>query len=184
MVERFCTEVCFAERRTFQRSAFLKSVFTANSIPIRWSLDLVTWHMLLSCHCLLWNASRSTAHYCNMYIMWPNYVTIWWVELAELFIIEDTSIPPLNDTTVSISSRHSILAVSSSSQLQHISLCMHRSVGWCIYIVKGNDNANSWVNNPSQDLAEMFYTMHMPVVMICRIHLPFHIESSKKMSTM
>ena len=25
-----------------------------------------------------------------------------------------------------------------------------------VYIVKGNDNANSWANNPSQDLAEMF----------------------------
>ncbi len=46
------------------------------------------------------------------------------------------------------------LAVSSSSQLQHIRLCICTDLLVDVYIVKGNDN---WANNPSQDVAEMFH---------------------------
>ena len=82
---------------------------------------------------------------------------------AELFLIDDTSIPALNDTnqfTVSIES--TIDSTEFRFWQYHLHPNSNISVSVCtdllvdVYIVKGNDNANSWANNPSQDLAEMF----------------------------
>ena len=82
---------------------------------------------------------------------------------AELFLIDDTSIPALNDTnqfTVSIES--TIDSTEFRFWQYHLYPNSNISVSVCtdllvdVYIVKGNDNANSWANNPSQDLAEMF----------------------------
>ena len=82
---------------------------------------------------------------------------------AELFLIDDTSIPALNDTnqfTVSIES--TIDSTEFRFWQYHLHPNSNISVSVCtdllvdLYIVKGNNNANSWASNPSQDLAEMF----------------------------
>ena len=110
---------------------------------------------------------------------------------AELFFINDTSIPPLNDTnqfTVSIES--TIASTEFRFWQYHLHPNSNISVSVCtdllvdVHIGKGNDNANSWATNPIAKIWLRYSNMHLPVIMICRIHLPFHIESSKKMSTM
>ncbi len=83
---------------------------------------------------------------------------------AELFLIDDTSIPPLNASnqfTVSIES--TVDSMEFRFWQYHLHPNSNISVSICtdllvdVYIVKGNDNANSWANNPSQDVAEMFH---------------------------
>ncbi len=83
---------------------------------------------------------------------------------AELFLIDDTSIPPLNDTnqfTVSIES--TIDSMEFRFWQYHLHPKSNISVSVCtdllvdVYIVKGNDNANSWANNASQEVAEMLH---------------------------
>ena len=82
---------------------------------------------------------------------------------AELFLIDDTSIPALNDTnqfTVSIES--TIDSTEFRFWQYHLHPNSNISVSVCtdllvdVYIVKGNQNANDWVNSPSQNVAEMF----------------------------
>ena len=81
---------------------------------------------------------------------------------AELFVID--SVPSLNDSndfTVTIEStidsfeyRFWQYYLYPNSNIT-ASICTDLLAN--VYIVKGNDNANNWVNNPSQDVAEMFH---------------------------
>ena len=80
---------------------------------------------------------------------------------AELYRVD--SVPPLNDTNnFTINFESSIYSSRFRFWQYHlypnsnimISLCANLVAS--VYIVKGNDNANSWAKSPSRDVAELF----------------------------
>ncbi len=80
---------------------------------------------------------------------------------AELFLIDST--PSLNDTNnFSVTINSTIDSLGYRFWQYHLHPNSNISVSICtnllvdVYIIKGNDNANSWVNNPNEDVAEVF----------------------------
>ena len=79
---------------------------------------------------------------------------------AELFVVD--SIPPLNDTNnFTVTTQRSINSLEFRFWQYHLYPNSNISISVCtdllvdVYIVKGNENANSWAESPSSDVAEL-----------------------------